>query len=198
MCNIAVIVFSILLSSCVQREKRYYLTDVDKEMIPYKIGDTIYCRDEKRTQRILTVKHISMDWDGWEDLILEQYQTMSVQTEQNDFGLTLRVFGWNFGYLNQRAIQIIHSSNLQLDVVYNATGDFTTSASPHTTSKRFVLDSLSIVDRTYYNVAVYQHYDYVDSKTSEVYYNKTHGVLQMKKKGKTVFTLDSIVFAKNR
>ena len=192
------IVLSLLLSSCGQREKRYYLTDADKAMIPYKTGDTIYCRDESGHQKILTVRDISMDWDIWDDYIWDQYQTMSVRTEQNDFGLTLRIFGWNSGDLSQRSIQIIHSSNLQLNVIYNATGDFTTSANPNITPRWFVLDSLSIANRIYYNVAVYQHYDYFDDKTSEVYYNKTHGVLQMNLNEKPVFTLDTVIFSGDR
>lgn len=178
--HFTILLLAVLAFSCT-KEKRYYLTEVDKQMIPYQVGDTIYGRDQWEKQKILTVRYIKTDWitDGYNDWLWSQWQVTHVQSEQDDFSFELAIYNWR----DYDIKSLIISSKIGYSVVYDKNGKFVD-----------VYDSLQINNKVYYDVA----FSELENNLHQVYYNKTYGVLQIKEYGKTVFTLDTVIFADKR
>lgn len=176
------LLLAVLASSC--GKEKHYLTDVDKQMIPYQVGDTIYGKDQWGKQKMFTVRNIEMIWStyGYNDYLWEQVQKTHVQTEQADFSFSLVISAWNQGS-DIKPLRIV-SNIVYPSMLYDKNGKFVEN----------VYDSLQINDKIYYDVVSAE----LANNSHQAYYNKTYGVLQIKEYGKTVFTLDTVIFADKR
>lgn len=196
----------ILVCSCGKTE-RYPLMGVDKAMIPYQIGDTIRYIDDKGGLATLVVVEIRDEWiPGDEDELTgklrdeAERRTVFLRSEQGKI-LWVRVSGNEDMKRRALCATISNSrSTLSYGLIYNSKGNFVVDT--QFSFYRFsVYDSLLINNRLYYDVGM--HYsrqtssEYPDDSL-RFYYNKTHGVLRMMEKGKTLFTLDTVIFASAR
>lgn len=178
---------------------RCYITVLDRSMIPYKTGDTVYCIDAKGNRVMLTVTDESSWWDHYDEYLWEEYRKVYLESEDGRYNLTLTVRGWNYGNYSDRYLSVCFDSPFGSscgNAIYNEAGKFKSwsSSSSDTYTRWDTADSLSINNRTYYNVSLYYHTQ--NNLTWHCYYNKTHGVLQMMLDEKPVFTLDTVIFAK--
>ncbi|MCM1531342.1 MAG: hypothetical protein NC048_05425 [Bacteroides sp.] len=171
-----ILLISTILVSC-SKPDRYYLTETDKQMVPYKLGDTIRYMDEKGNPLALICKGSTIRWESWEGNMMTQILRTEVLSESGNSGFTILVSG-NWGGISSRYHMVIqdNASEFQKDLPYDAAGNFIENT----------YDSVLISSQVYYDV----------TGTPELYYNKTHGVLQMKKDGKAVFTLQEYIPAR--
>lgn len=190
------LLFVSFLFSC-QKETRYHLTDVDKQMCPYKIGDTILYTNEDGRLIALTTKGISTDWERWDGNVWFQFQKTYVQSENGIFGITITILGVGYGSDHSRSLMVFNKTpGHQYDLKYDKTGS-PIEDTGHRTHDFYVYDSLLIGNHIYYEVAGSVAKDFNSGQiTSELYYNKSHGVLQMTTDGKTMFTLQEYIPAR--
>lgn len=157
----------------------HYLSEAEKQMIPYRKGSTISCIDIQGKLVILNVTENKLSWsESWSNSwdqehdcwqadkhIKNQYRDVFLESKHSVLGLalnnmvstgfltiTLYPYGYHYGYTRR--------------FFYDPEGNFTTNDSQH------VYDSLQIDNHTYFDVAVNDGF----------YYNKKHGVLQIKDK----------------
>lgn len=178
--SIILTALTLLVCSCT-KEKHYYLTEMEKQMVPYQIGDTVYVKDSQGKRVILTVKGKETQWESY-DYEIKQFQKTHVQSELGDFSFTVVIMA------KRDCIEVINrTTSRQIRLWYDKRGNF---ISP-------VLDSVIIGNRVYRDVA-HRSIVYNENTTEELYYNKTHGVLQIRINGKPTLTLDTLIFAGER
>ena len=179
----------VLLHSCT-KVNRYYIKDVDKEMIPYQLGDTVCFFDDKGNPVTLAVTSIEDKWFIEDDAFSEQWDQVRIvdlRSEISDWGLKLQAMG---GSKNYRVMNILlRPSGLIMSIAYDLAGDFL-HLPEGSYSKQYAYDSLSIGSKMYHDVVESYSWNYVNPgvvpDTTRCCYSKTYGVLQVKSGGKTL------------
>ena len=193
---VLLLVLAVIAVAC-HTTSRCHVTSLDRSMIPYKTGDTVYCIDAKGNRVVLTVTDETSEWYHYDEYLWEEYRNVYLESEDGKYTLTLGVQGWYYGN-ESKPLSIVFSSPFGDSwghLFYTKGGLFRQNED--------VYDSLTIGNRIYYDVA-FHHYsqnsdDYPQyNGTWTLYFNKTHGVLQMTFNEKPVFTLDTIIFAGDR
>ncbi|MCM1531341.1 MAG: hypothetical protein NC048_05420 [Bacteroides sp.] len=184
---ILLIVLTGMLSSCKPSPGRYSVTVLERQMIPYQIGDTVRFRNEHGETITLTFAQETSKWDLKEDNMLEEHRSITLQSESKAYKLFLTMLAWGeYGYAYRCIAVVLNSPHVQGDIAYDSKGNLIIY------KHLWVLyDSISIDGHTYYDVS-----EDNTSSPYQSYYNKTHGVLQMKKDGKAVFTLQEYIPAR--
>ena len=168
----------VLLSSC-NKVDRYYLKGVDKEMIPYQLGDTVCFFDDNGSPITLAVTNIEDVWDVEDDAkseIWRQIRYVQLQQKRGDLGLTFQIWGLSYNGVNNRPLTIRATPALiSTTMLYDLSRNF----------KRIkVYDTLLIGNQEYYDVA--EQRELYKNDTQQLLYNKAYGVLQMKSNDKIV------------
>lgn len=203
--SIILIILLSLVCSCGTETRRYHLTGIDKTMIPYQVGDTVRYINDKGTLGTLVVSEIQDEWiSGEEDeftgklLDLTEYRKVFLRSEAGE-AVFVQVGGEGGSRRVLYAVGLNSHSTLRYAVLYNSKGDFIEGVewdNEFFADKYYTYDKILINNNFYYNVAMYYGRNRQD--TIQFYYSKTHGILQMKEKGKDLFTLDTVIFAGER
>ena len=172
---ILIISLTVTLSGCSEKEW-FPLTKVEKQMIPYKMGDTIRFIDEKGEQALCGVDRDIIYRDRFTDgyfISISEVREVRLVWERGglSFVLTVGRCRWVRDNILEIYTKINHADFGFLDIPYNSKGNIGN------------YDSLEINNHTYYDVAV------VESRGVQLYYNKTFGILQVTQDGKDIFTL---------
>ena len=207
--NIQIILLSLVLMSLVcacslAKTKYYSLSGIDKSMIPYQIGDTVRYVDDKGDLVTLVASEIQEEWvPGEENEFtgklhdVTEYRRVFLRSEQGA-SLFIQIEGGGEPRRLLRAVGLNSRSTLAYAVLYDSKGDFVEEVEWDNevfAHKYYVYDKIWLNNHVYHDVAMYygRHSHYKD--TIQFYYNKSHGVLQMTENGKTLFTLDTVIFA---
>lgn len=187
--------------SCVHTVERCNVTVSDRLMIPYQTGDTVYCIDAKGKRVMLTVTDETSWWDHYDEYLWEEHRRVHLKSEDSAYKLSISVQGWNYGNYSHKKLSLGFDSPFGSScggALYDRGGYFKSwsGGSSDTYTQWEVADSLSIGNRTYYDVALYYHFQ--SNLSWHSCYNKTYGVLQMMLDEKLVFTLDTVIFAGER
>lgn len=159
----------------------------DYAIIPYKLNRTVHYMDAQGNLSTLTVSKDLTWWDySWEDVRC-QYHSVSLSSNQREFGITLSVYGVGKSYVagasSPRELRHLDvcllPSNNKVTIFYDYKGNLVMFPE----KRMYLYDSLIIGNHTYYEVALRE------DETAQLYYNKTHGVLQIKQNGENIFTL---------
>ena len=151
------IIFSLLsvfLISCWEKNiKTYYLSDIDNQMIPYKLGDTVSFIDSlgnsfvmKVTQDIIRLSEMDReDTDRKES----RYVTLSTESDKIKFSFEIDAnCGSNYNYIHITIHPIIRSSIF--GPRYNKEGQFFTDTVYN--KKQYFHNSIEINNKTYNDV----------------------------------------------
>ncbi len=169
----------VLLTSCRREEHYVWLSDIDKQMIPYKLGDTVCFRDAIGDTITLIVKEDKIYWGGYEEYhnVQERYVTLT----SKDIAMYVWVHGNN---LNENTVGVAANYFPMSGIPYDKrTGKL---IAPYNATTFY--DSLQIGGHIYYDVL--EDNTYNDHILQKCYYNKAYGVLQLRKMGeKYIYTL---------
>jgi hypothetical protein len=167
--------FAILMQSCFNRDRYHRLTEVDKQMIPYKLGQVVTFIDSLGQSIVLTVTHDKITSGPLDEAFHELYErrTVILESEIDNYRIYLDVTK----YMNQVDIYI-NQFDFHGSQNYNKEGDF---------YGQYFYDNMEINNKIYYNVG--QVFNYQDSLT--LFYNKTEGILQLNDNNKALLTLDN-------
>lgn len=168
------------------------LSNTDREMIPYHIGDTVRFVDERGEHVTVVATEEERSWDITSEEFTElqvERLTVRLKSDTGDHSIFLWVKGREANDNANRRLGV-WTNRGGVELWYNSVGDITTYYY-HTPT--IVYDSVVIGGRVYHNVAWAKELSAIGSH--EGYYSKTHGLLQMQTDGKTVFTLDTVIFA---
>lgn len=192
---IPVITLVFICLSCKPPYKEDYchVTSLDREMIPYQKGDTVRFINGRGELVTLVAVEDTRWWEHYEHLY-EEYLRVELKSDTDSCYLSLTVQGWNQGQYHMREL-FFGMNEAGAEVLYNSEGNFVTWDGPYG-GPYMVYDSVVIENHIYYNVAMGTLY--AEGGPCLGYYNKTHGVLQMISGEKTVFTLDTVIFASTR
>ncbi|MCM1042578.1 MAG: hypothetical protein NC324_05890 [Bacteroides sp.] len=206
---IPIVLASLIFFSCGKPE-RIPITTVQRQLIPYQKGDTIRFTDEKGNLITMTFTKEISKWlereEGMSPSLMEEERTILLQSDSGRYSLTLKLLSWDIG-ANPKTLNFSIESpfeNAEGKARYNEnSGDFVIDewrqVEANLDFERYtifdVLDNVMIGNHTYCNVSFYENASQ-RNKTKTSYYNKTHGVLQVKKDGKAVFTLQEYIPAR--
>ena len=168
---IAIAGLLLLATSCVATEMNFSpLTDVDKQMIPYKPDDKIRFKNAQGDTLTMTIVRDITAWAVFEEVMAYQSRLVWLKSRTTDERIDLLLDGWYTGCTD---ITIrIHPNMGDVRIPYDKNGDFSS----------VVHESLQIDNHIYYDVTEV-------NGDVQCFYNKTYGLLQVKKKGKMVFVL---------
>jgi len=180
----------LFFTSC---EKIFYykLTEVDKQMIPYYLGQKISFVDSLGQPFDLIVTKDTISWNGGDQEFWEQ-KVVELQSKNLDFYIVIVV---NEAYASGQISIFISSIHIHYGIGYDMEGNFANFS-----NTTICYNNLLINNKIFYDVVrSVVFYDECDElgniiggrhKTS-IYYNKTYGILQLEDKDKVVFTIDT-------
>ncbi|MDR0830612.1 MAG: hypothetical protein LBN95_10970 [Prevotellaceae bacterium] len=194
---IALILTTVLAFSCRKDKVRYYkLTEIDYQMIPYKLGQTVNFVDSLGQSFVLTVIKDTIT----EGAIDTKYESIdrwlvSLKSELRNFWISLVIEEkWNF----YKHISITTSTfnSYSFLISYDNEGKFVTDTTS-SFDKQYNYDSLEINNKVYYdvveNIICKAHTSHENENKIPIglLYNKTYGILQLADKDKVLFTIDN-------
>lgn len=117
--------------------------------------------------------------DEWEvTRVLTECRKVNLQSESGE-SISLELGESNdYEYYNEPGLRI-RVNNIHLHLLFDCEGIF------YTDNYQTAFDSFSINDRTYYNVVLQE----IGDASTQLYYNKTYGILQVNQNGKSLLTL---------
>jgi hypothetical protein len=205
---VIVLLLSVFVVSCWRPAGDcFYLTDVDKQMIPYELGKTVNFIDSIGQPFVLTVTHNNIYW-GPEPV--EKYDTkyecINVSlSNDTKFYISFLIIGYE-GYTGSWSIPryiTIHISYpncyIDFELRYNTEGHFITDFTYYS-YKQYFHNIFEINNKTYYDVIECVKIDYCSDYDRiwweklmplRIFYNKTEGLLQFEGKDKVLFTIDN-------
>lgn len=189
-------IITVFVFSCTPKPTRYPISEIiDRPMIPYSVGNRVRFINEKDDTITLTTTKETSSWFLFEDIFLFERREILLQSDSCDYSLSLLFNSWETEIIGNRKIFISFCQPIDDYcngfVSYDAAGNF----------KQCVYDSLLINNKIFYNVSL-QEDNYIvypnQNHSTQTYYNKTYGVLQMILDERPVFTLDTVIFADKR
>ena len=186
----------VLASSCwdVDHSSDFRLRDVDKQMIPYKLGKTVSFVDSLGQNFVLKVIKDSLSrWMESEDYY--EFRQVYLQSEDSNVFISLLVVApsttvYNYNYI------ILYINQFYFPLRYNySKGQFYTD----TDRSQYIHDSLEINKKIFYDVVECIKTEATNKEESKeqerfpfrLLYNKMYGVLQLEDKEKTLFTINN-------
>ena len=174
--KIVLIGFSLVaLYGCVEIKEWRLLTTIEKQMIPYEMGDTIRFIDEKGVLSLLIVDRDVTYMEQWLNIGRKNFyevRNVRLSSERGDLSFVLDVAAWRIWNNHSPHIYIDIKDKADFSIYYDSKGNIGN------------YDSLEINNHTYYDVAVAESW-----RGGQIYYNKTFGILQVTQDGKNIFTL---------
>jgi len=185
-----ILILPAVLASCRKEVGRYDLTEAQKQIIPYEKGQVIsFINSEGKTDNV-TVTENKLYWDeeiidsgGFIDNCVMFFKTKKVtlKSEEGNLVIYLKLIAngkdVSPGYVNcSFLIDIRPIGYFDLSNAFDTEGNFLIGG---------IHDSLEINGKIYYNVI---------EKTQvpiQFFYNKTYGILQIKRNGENYLTLKS-------
>ena len=162
------------------------LTEIDKQMIPYELGDTIRFINESGRLSTLPVVEDETEWR--ETTVLNKPVSFECRRiylkSKGDYWIYMYMKAWTTEHDGYRFVDIGGASAFVGDfrIYYDSKGHFRTGEGQY----QYVYDSLEIDHKVYYNVCFVRGWQ--DARR-ELYYNTEYGILQVKKSGRNIFTL---------
>jgi len=185
---ISLILLTFSASSCGECRdiKPHKLTEVDKLMIPYKLGQTINFINSMGQPIVLTViKDTTILWEEEDNCSLYEALSVNLQSELGDLFIGLSIGGEYrcYGTFNSPYNCItIWIEPFIYDILYHHTeGEFVTD----TANKQFFYNSFEINGKIYYDVV-----EHNNSDGMQLFYNKTYGILHVNRDGKNFLTIN--------
>ena len=176
------IIFTLLIIfvfSCYNREKRCKLSKVDKQMIPYELGQTINFIDSLGHPIVLLNDHDKISWVGENGYLFYECRHISMKSQLDNFHIGIIVEASCYASNNNNIYVIVNS--FELNIEYNSKGEFVTNDYAY---QQKPLESLEINGKIYYDLVENKRYNHT------IYYNKTYGVLQLIIDGRDVLTIN--------
>ncbi len=194
---------TVLAYSCCSEPRRYPLRELDKLMIPYQIGDIVRYVDDKGLPVTLVATEILDKWVPGEDdeltgnlRDLTEHRTVVLRSENEEI-LCIGVSGRKRGAEGSVRVWGL-GLHFNFWIIYDSKGGFIVDTQynyEHFVRKFLTYDSVLINNLFYYDVAMHEERGFVRLDSDLIYYNKTHGVLQLRENEKKLFTLDTVIFA---
>lgn len=166
----------LMATSCNIALEKHPLMAYQKQLIPYKKGQKVRFTNENGDTILFTTKVIT-EWveDVWSvTRIQTECRKVNLQSESGE-SISLELGEPDdYGYYNEPGLRI-RVNNIHFHLLFDCEGIFY----PNT------FDSLSINNRTYYKVVLQE----IGDASTQLYYNKTYGILQVNQNGKSLLTL---------
>jgi len=175
-------VFAVLVTSCNKPVYKYYeLTEVDKQMIPYELEQTVSFIDSEGLPFILTVTQDTTYYliDRQMDNLYYAISERVVRLQSESLRITLAVEA-NYSNNKYNTIRVFISigiesvTSLRYDISYDKNGEF--SGTIH--------NSIEINGKVYYDVVE------KNGNGIQLFYNKTYGILQINRDGENFITIN--------
>ena len=174
---------AVLASSCKGEEDyRLKLTEVDKQMIPYRLGQTVSFINSSGQVFDATVTEDKTDWWVWDEGLSVDRRTVRLQSEFDNIDIELWVDGYNRYVDSVNFVRIFVRDFGQFWLYYDSKEGQFLDQNPY--KKMYFYDSLKINNKVYYDVVEEKVFD----DTRQLLYNKTYGILQVNKNGEPLFT----------
>ena len=186
---IILFILSVFLISCWEKNiKTYYLSDIDNQMIPYKLGDTVNFIDSLGNSFVMEVTDdiIRLTEMDREDTERYEYRDVTLISKSSNLKMLVGVQNGT----NRIVMQIKPIFSFYIYIEYNKEGQLRTYTADN--NKQCVHDSLEINNFIYYDVADYtisKISSYVERLPFRVLYNKKEGLLQLEDKDKVLFSI---------
>ena len=184
---IIIILTSILASSCCRskEETRWDLTEAEKQLIPYELGQTINFIDSVGNPFVLTVTENSSRWHYYfieshercENYVSINRKTVRLKSDTYNLTISLWINDYSYTSKNEYLTFLITPFGCYFDIRYHEGGQFSMD------DYQNVYDSLIVNNKTYYEVV-----EKIEASRS-ILYNKTDGILQVCDKNKELFSI---------
>ena len=171
------IIIGMIATSCEVAVERVPLMEYQKQMIPYKMGQKVCFTNEKGDTSFFITQDIITEWQDDSEALVKlwtQYRKVNLQSESGE-KISLQVETQHEGKLT------LVGNGFNFSVWFDCKGKFYTLDS----TRWYVYDSLSVNNKIYYDVVL----EDVSWENTQLYYNKTHGILQVRKNGENLLTL---------
>jgi len=194
---IILILIAVLVSSCWYWFDYSYtkacFSEADKQIIPYKLVQTVNFIDSLGQYFILTVTRDSLFlvWE-YDDYCFERKEVY-LQSDHNNFLISLTL---SANYDNIINIYI-RQFNFNFRLFYNSEGMFYTNTEYNT---QYYHESMEINNKIYYDVieCIGKNIFYANKPeqvqeylSMRILYNKTYGILQLDEEDKTLFMINN-------
>ena len=190
---ISLALFAILITSCEKEIARYYLTEAQKQIIPYEKGQIIsFIYGARQTVNAIVeereLKWIRYDIDEvtmYSDYISCERKFVTLRFEPYIYGIQIYIDAIGFLFENN-LVGLLHietgggTTNLRVDTE----GFFLTND-----ISNFFYESIEINGKVYYDV-VEQNSTSSDMSVMQLFYNKTYGILQINRDGENFLTIN--------
>lgn len=170
--------------------RAYPLTATDNQMIPYEVGDEIYFVQNGKSEYVrFTVTKDTLEWSDRQEewIIIRQYErTVHMQSECGDYEFKFLLSRELDPCKNLNVYFYMPNSSVLACLLYNREGNFVNADWQY----QHIYDSLCIGNHVYYDVVVNRMYERIIEESGDMtlYYNKTHGVLQVVEGGEPLLT----------
>lgn len=164
-----------MATSCRAVFLQWPLLEYQKQMIPYQVGQKVSFSNTKGDHFLFATKNMVTKWreDTEQENWWSQYRVVYLQSESGET-ISLHLDSYNENCLT------VSIRDHHFHLVFNCAGQFYRN-----NDRTFVYDSLSINDKVYYDIVRQD-----DEENNQLYYNKTHGILQMKQNDETILVLE--------
>ena len=199
--------FWVFVSSCCKSKEveRWDLSEADKQMIQYDLGETLFFIDSLGQAFSLIVTSNSTTWHTYfieTHENCEPYRSINVKSvtllSDNDYvnSISMLVNFNSWGYKSNCIDFQILPLGYFFGLFYDDFGQFITE---NTYGPQYFYDSLNINNKIYYDVVEreerhnhrYNENGEFISLPDQLFYNKEYGILQMKIEGRDFFTIDN-------
>ncbi len=177
---ISLMLLTFAASSCAECRniKSYKLTEAEKQMIPYELGQTVNFINSMGQPFVLTVgRNTIYTWQNDECWSFE-IQSVHLMSELGDAEIRLTISG----EYNQISIYIF---GFGYGLGYDEDGTFKTYT-PFPDAEQFFHESIEINGKVFYDVVEQNN----SSNGTQLFYNKTYGILQVNKDGENFLTIN--------
>jgi len=189
-----------VLTSCDKKIGRCDLTEAQKQVIPYELGQTVSFIDDAGKTVDFTVTENELRWcqftiDGrLGDSYVEYREKHAVlKSESNNLVIDLRIAA--IGGLSEKKNEVLTGYvNSWFWITINSYGRFQLIVDPEGvfsnagSSPLYFHDSFEINEKVYFDVIEKNTYDDTNAPL-QIFYNKTYGILQVKKEGENILML---------
>ena len=169
---------AVLASSCKGEEDyRLKLTEVDKQMIPYRLGQTVSFINSSGQVFDATVTEDKTDWWVWDEGLSVDRRTVRLQSEFDNIDIELWVNGCDRYVDSINFVRILVRDFSQFRLYYDSKEGGFLEQTPYEEEYFYFYDSLEINNKVYYDVVE----DKAFNGATQIFYNKTYGILQVAK-----------------
>jgi hypothetical protein len=183
--------------------KYFELTEAEKRLIPYELGQIVSFIDSTGQSFDVTVTENTIYWESSVDpdpyyAVYTQVKTVRLQSDDVNFNIILNISGGSF--------TIYSYIHFDLWFYLGYKRERFVTEKPGVTGAQYLHNRLEINNKIYYDVVEkIMNYEKRDENgnldenghilvykyTRSIYYNKTYGILQLKDRDKVLFTINN-------